>query len=189
MCVIHCITPQAFRMTEWQEKVRTTEISSKYQDTVENILRDKANGWAHDYYRDQSTGYDVHVARAQESVRKYKGLIKGYETALIKITATIDVSKKDEKEPGFKKLSAKEVEELEAKYIELYKQKCEQMVLLDGAKASQQAYEWKQYLQRKRLILLQWLRNNFMFDGDKEYMARGVTWVEEYIGGLRETMS
>ena len=98
-----------------------------------------------------------------------------------KTTARLEASKKEPKEPEVKKLTQKEVEALEAEYITLYKLKCEQLVLLDGSEKTLQEMEWKQYLQKKRLALLQILRNTFMLDGDADYMKRGVTWVEEYI--------
>jgi hypothetical protein len=170
----------------WQEQIRATEPLPKHEHVVENILRDKADGWRHDYYNDPSTGYDIHVARSQAEVDRYKVLIKKYDTALNKLAATLDASKKDPTDPGFKKLTQKEAESLETEYTDLYKLKCEQLVLLDGAGKSLQELEWKQYLQKKRLALLHMLRNTFMLNGDADYMTRGVTWVEEYIARQRQ---
>ena len=190
MCVLRCSTPHTFTMTfDWHEQVRTTEVNRKYAPVVENILRDKENGWRYDYYRDTSTGYDIHVARAHAEVSKYKMAIKKHEGALEKITVTLEASKKDPNDPAFKKLTQKESDALEAEYIEVYKLKCEQLIFLDGAEKSLREWTWKQYMQRKRLTLLQSLRNEFMLNGDADYMARGVTWVEEYITSLREKMA
>lgn len=182
------VTPHAVRMLPaWQEQIRTTDIIGKHEHVVENILRDKADGWRHDYYRETSTGYDAHVGNAQAEVNKYKGAIKKYDLALDKITARLEASKKENKDPEFKKLTVKEAEALEGEYIELYKLKCEQLVLLDGAQNTLQGFVWKQYLQKKRLELLQWVRNNYLVDGDTDYMKRAVTYVEEYIERMRKT--
>ena len=187
MCVLPCSTPHTPTMTtDWDEQVRTTLVDRKHAHVVENILRDKEDGWRHDYYKDTSTGYDIHVGRAHAEIAKYKIAIKKHEGALDKITATLEASKRGPKDPMFKKLTQKEGETLEAEYIELYKLKCEQLVFLDGVEKNLQEFIWKQHVQRTRLTLLQWLRNNFMINGDTDYMARGVTWVEEYIADLRE---
>jgi len=170
----------------WQEEARTTEPVKKHQHVVENILRDKADGWRHDYYKDLSTGYDIHVGKTRMEIARYKANAKKHEAALDKITATLEASKKDPKHPGYKKLTAKQAEEMEAEYIEVYKLKCEQLVFLDGAEKALQEWSWKQYVQKKRLILLQWIRNNYMLDGDVDYMERAVTWVEEYIDRIRK---
>jgi hypothetical protein len=174
--------------TEW-EQIRTTEVQEKYDPIVRNILRDKADAWRHDYYKETSTGYDVHVAKSQQEVNRYKTAIKKYDASLKKITEALDAAEKPPTDPKVKALTQKELDELEVEYTEMYKLKCEQMVLLDGAEKTVQEWRWKQYVQKKRVELLQTIRNTFMVDGDAEYMARGVTWVEEYISTMRETMS
>ena len=168
------------------EKVLTTEVLSKHQPIVMNILRDKESGWRCDYYRDTSTFYDPPVGRARMEVSKHKMSIKKYEASLEKITGALEASKKDPKEPGFKKLSAKDTEALEAEYIDLYKLKCQQMMFLDGAESILQEWVWKQYVEKKRLLLLQSIRNKYMIDGDADYMAQAVTWVEEYVERMRK---
>ena len=172
--------------TAWQEQeVPITEIDTKYEHIVDNIIRDKSSGWRNDYYRDTYTGYDTHVARAQAQIHGYKHQIKKYENELEKIATCIENSKRAVDDPKYKKLTPKAVDALEEDYSELYKQKCEQMVFLDGAEKIKQQFEWKQYLQVKRLVLLQSIRNKFMVDGDEDYMKRGVTWVSQYIEKLR----
>lgn len=168
-----------------RETILKTEPLSKYENVVENILRDKEAHWSYDYYKDTSTSYDSQVAKAHAEVNREKFYIKKYESGLSKITEALEASKKQSNEPGFKKLTVKETEALEAEYSEIYKLKCEHMVKLDGATRIRQGYEWKQYLQRKRLGLLQSLRNTFMLDGDADYMTRAVTWVEEHIERMR----
>ena len=170
----------------WRQQIPVTEPVSKYENVVENILRDKASGWTCDYYRDTSTGYDVHVSRAQGEIQKYRMQINKYEKVLEKITQTLDASEDEKANPKVKKLSAKEIAALELEYTETYKLKCEQMVFLDTAESSCQGFLWKQFLQRKRLSLLQTLRNDFILEGDEDHMRRGVTWIEEYIQKLRE---
>jgi hypothetical protein len=169
----------------WREQVFTTEAMPKYGHIVENILRDKENGWKMDYYRDTSTGYDMHVGRAQGEAQNHKSQIKKYEGQLNKITQTLEASKTAV--PGVKKLSAKAAAALEEEYIEIYKMKCEQMICLDAAEKNRRGFEWQQFLQRKRLTLLQALRNDFVLKGDADYVRRGVTWIEEYIRKLRES--
>jgi len=164
--------------------IRATEVNPKYNEAVENIMHDKASGWRHDYYKSNTTMFDVKVSRAQEEVRKYKTQIRKYTASLDKITADIEASNKPPQDPKYKKLTPKQVEALEAEYTDLYKLKCEQMVLLDGAQQVEQGLIWIQSTQRKRLEMLQNIRNGFMQDGDSEYMAKGVTWVEGYIENL-----
>ena len=164
-----------------EEQIPVTNADSKYEGTVEDILRDKASGWKNDYYGDTRTGYDVHCAIAANEVLALKKQIKRFEAELEKITASIEGTKA----APSNKLTAKQIEELELQYIETYKQKCEQMVLLDAAEDSQRGFEWKKYMQAKRLTLLQWIRNRFMYDGDEEYMKKAVTCISRYIEELR----
>ena len=186
MCY-YVVTPHTFGMSlTWKEKIRATEPLEKHEHVVENILRDKADGWRHDYYNDPSTAYDVHVGRIQTEIDRYRVVSKKYEAALNKITATLEASKKPASDPEFKKLPQKELDALEGGYSELYKLKCEQLMLLDGASKALQEMEWTQYLEKKRLSMIHMLRNTFMLDGDIDYMTRGVTWVEEYIGRQRK---
>lgn len=187
MRVLPCSIPHTLIMEiDWRDQIRTTESMSKHQRVVENILRDKEDGWRHDYYKETTTGYDLHVGRAQHDINRYTMQSKKYELLLENTTRKLEASKKEIKDSGVKKLTQREIDALEAEYIDVYKLKCEQLVLLDGAKKSLQEFAWKQYVQKKRFILLQWLRNNFMLTGDVDYMARGVTWVEEYIASLQE---
>ena len=167
-------------MSNYEQDIRATEVNPAYEGVVENILRDKANRWQYDYYKEGTTGYDVHVGRAVAECRKYTLQIKKHETALNTITATLDASRKDPKHPDYKKLTAKQVEALETEYTDICKLKCEQMVLLDGAQATKREVEWKQYVQKKRIEMIQAVRNTFMNNGDEDFMARGVTWAEEY---------
>jgi len=174
-------------MATWAD----TEPNPKYEHVVENILRDRAAGWKHDYYRDTSTSVDAHVGRAQLEIQRHKQLIKKWEGLLDKIMSSIEKSKLEPSEPAdpaapkVKKLSPKEVEDLEKEYSEIYKVMCEQMVLLDGANTACDDLTWKQYAESKRLSLIQGLRNTFMLNADEDSLRRGVTWVEEYCKKLR----
>jgi hypothetical protein len=163
------------------DTVPTTAPQAKYQHVVENILRDKADMWRHDYYSSTSTIYDVPHTVALVGVRKVKAEIKRCEAALIDITARIETSKLDPKDKNYKKLTAKEVEQLEGEYIEIYKKKCEQMIALEGAEIVETKMGWKRYVEVTRYKLLNYLRNKFMIDGDEDFMTRGVTHVEQYI--------
>ena len=180
MYKLHCSLLHAFSLTRWAESVRQTEPNPKYEHVIENILRDKADGWKHDYYRETSTSFDAHVGRAHAEVQRYKVVIKKWEIALEKIMSAIENSQLEASHPKFKKMSPKEVEELEKEYSEAYTIKCQQMVLLDGAEQVCQDLTWKQYTERKRLSLIQGLRNTFMMNADEDYLRRGVTWVENY---------
>lgn len=171
----------------WREQIPATEPVSKYENVVENMIRDKESGWTYDYYKDPHTGYDMHVGRVQGEIYKHGLQIKKHEASLEKIAHRLEASKKEKTDPAFKKLSPKEVEALELEYTDVYKLKCEQMVYLDASETVRKDLSWKQYLQRKRLSLLHALRNQFMFDGNQEYMRRGVTWIEEYIQNLRQS--
>jgi hypothetical protein len=85
-----------------------------------------------------------------------------------------------------KKLTLKEVEALEAEYIEIYKRKCERMVALDGENATLVTHKCAQMLQQKRFELLHAVRNKFMNDGNETYMRARTMWVENYISELQK---
>lgn len=161
--------------------VPSTVPEEKYEHVVENILRDKDDKWCHDYYNSTSTMFDVPYATASLAVRKLKAAIKKCETALTDITRRIENSKLDPKHANYKTLTAKEIEELEAEYIEIYKKKCDHMIALEGDELQETKMGWKRYVEITRYKLLNYLRNKFMIDGDKDFMTRGVTYVEQYI--------
>ena len=153
---------------------------------ADNILRDKKSGWNFNYYESKQTIHDVNVANVQASVNGLKRQIKEYDASLDAITEEIENSKRKPEDPKFKKLTQKEVEALEAEYIDIYKRRCERMVLLDGEQETLAAHKYAQMIQRKRFELLHALRNNFMNDGDERYLRAGTTWVENYINELRK---
>lgn len=45
--------------------------------------------------------------------------------------------------------------------------------------------EYKKFLEEKRFLLIQNIRNTFIINGDLEYLIREVKRVEEYVAGLR----
>jgi len=161
--------------------VPSTVPEEKYEHVVENILRDKADGWSHDYYTSTSTMFDVPYSVATLAVRKMKAAIKRCENTLTDITTRIENSKLDPKHKNYVKLTGKEVEELEAEYIETYKKKCDHMISLEADELEETKMGWKRYVEVIRYKLLNYLRNKFMIDGDNDFMTRGVTYVEQYI--------
>jgi hypothetical protein len=161
--------------------VPSTVPEAKYEHSVENILRDKADRWRHDYYSSTSTIYDVDHTTLLLSIRKTKAEISRCEKSLTDITQKIENSKLDPKHQKYVKLTAKDVEELEAEYIEIYKKKCDQMIALDSAQLEETKIGWKRYVEVTRYKLLNYVRNKFMIDGDQDFMTRGVTYVEKYI--------
>lgn len=175
------------QMTGWANSRKEVEYEMLPGDeAAENILRDKKSGWKFNYYESTQTMHDVAVARVQASVNGLKRQIKDYDAQLDNITGEIENSKRKSDDPKFKKLTPKEVEVLEADYIELYKRKCERMVVLDGEQDALAGHKYAQMIQRKRFELLHALRNNFMNDGDERYLRAGTTWVENYISELRK---
>lgn len=175
------------QMTGWSNSHKELEYGQEPGDeAAENILRDKRSGWKFNYYDGTQTIHDVHVANVQASINSLNRQIKEYDASLDGITENIENSKRKADDPKFKKLSPKEVEALEAEYIELYKRKCERMVVVGAEQDALAAHKYAQMIQKKRLELLQVIRNNFMNDGDENYMRAGTGWVENYVKGLRK---
>lgn len=174
-------------MSAWANSGKEIQyVAQPGDEAADNILRDKKSGWRFNYYEGKQTIHDVNVANVQASVNGLKRQIKEYDAQLDKITEDIENSKKKSDDPKVKKLTPKEVEALEAEYIDIYKRKCERMVALDGEQDTLATHKYAQMIQRKRFELLHALRNNFMNDGDERYMRAGTTWVENYISDLRK---
>jgi hypothetical protein len=175
------------QVTAWCNSRKELEyLMQPGDEAAENILRDKKSGWKYNYYQQEQTMYDVPVAHARASVNSLKRQIKEYDASLEGITQRIENSKRNPDDPKFKMLKPKDVEELEAEYIEIYKRKCDRMVALDGEESVLEKEKYAQMIDQKRLSLLHHLRNTFMVDGDEKYMRAGTAWVEQYIADMRK---
>jgi len=50
--------------------INETKPNEAYDETVENILRDKKSGWKHDYYAARGSSHDLQLARASAAVEQ-----------------------------------------------------------------------------------------------------------------------
>ena len=188
MCGTHIMLSDSNRI-DWEESARSYPYNPDHESTVNNILRDRDDGWRHNYYESTTTLWDLPCARIRQTIGNQHIQIRAFESTLQKITKKIENSKRNPKDPLYIKLSQKAVADLESDYIEIYKNKGEIMVQMSGAENRLQECKWKQYLEAKRYEMLHTVRNNFMNDINEERLRASVSWVEEYIKDLRLKMS
>lgn len=143
---------------------------TREEDILNNILRDKAASWKHDYYSCTKTMHDAPFARAFQDARLQKNILKKLDEALDALAEKIEKGRT----PGEEKKTVAEINAMEAEYTDIYKEKCAQMILLERAEAMRHEAEWKRYMEAKRYEMIHTARNRFMLDGNIEGLREGI---------------
>jgi len=174
-----------------EEQIRMTEPISSYEETVENILRDKAYRWSLDYYKEtEKTSVDLALDRAMIPLRRMAVALASAKTA--KETATkVHKEAKETLTISNMKLSAQKKAEQEYEAAEKVLDDAERLEAfleyeLQVLEESEELHilKLKQFVERFRARSFRNLRNRLQKDGDVDYMRRAVTWTFQYTEGL-----
>ena len=167
--------------------ILSTEPEQKYEPTVENILRDKAQRWSLDYYKEGKSTYDVSIARAEAMLAliSKENELPAKQKILEMLNSHLAVS------PTKKIKDEIKAEEAAIRQIKAEMSRlsfiCGPSVPLHAAQHNLETLIFKRYLEKNRIEGLQNLRNMFMHDQDEDYLRRGVTWVESRFETLMAT--
>lgn len=171
-------------MTSLQEMISATTPRQEYAATVGNILRDKAQGWSLDYYKDDGkSSYDVAIARAETMVQL---VIKSNEASTLyqKLNALekiVSLSKQEEKArlADVKKVEiAIEHNKTDMRNLAFTTIDMVMPSTLQEAEGNIATLAYKRVLEKQRMAVLQLARNQFMCDCDEELLWRTVTYAE-----------
>jgi magnesium-dependent phosphatase 1 len=152
------------------------------EESLSNILLDKASGWTHNYYRDhERTVWDAEVVRAEDPYEIRIESLRAELEKAVRVEALLDAR--------FKDLPAAPIKQKE-KALELWHEASMMVGALrhtlkktvdDYAKDENIHYlKMRQMQDRYRARFLFQRRNKLMQDGDMGYLKKAVSWVFKY---------
>ena len=162
-------------MESFEECIKTTEPDARFEYIVKDILRDKASGWAYNYYANPTSQWYERVIKHKMEITSMQEVIKKNDKTLAALDLQIQNSKLDPKDLNYKPLKKGEFEKIDATFTELAK---ENIYLADDIKAETEEHDKYSYLDyvcsmtNKNMYAL---RNKFQIDGDLEYLRKGIT--------------
>ena len=154
--------------------------SSKYNFILEEILEDKRLGGAYDYYKDTKTSYDPPIGRLQRDIKFYT-LASEENRKLMDIAITnITNAKRDPKDEQHKKASKADMERWTSDCSKLQIAFVTYKSQLDVLQPQLDDCLFNRYIEESKRNTMKMLRDKFFMDGDKDYLAKGITWAMEY---------
>lgn len=147
-----------------------------YESTINNILRDKAQGWSLDYYLDKRTSYDVPLARAQAMLELMEKEIE-LQSAQKKYASFLAASK------GASQRLKNDIKAVESVISQLKSDVSRLVFISNGAYRPSSIFRAheaintllnKRMVEKQRIMLLHNVRNTFMRNGNEEEMRQGV---------------
>ena len=151
-------------------------------ETVTNLLLDKASGWKHNYYRDhERTMWDVEVVAAQEPYEARIESLKGELEKAAKVEAQLDARYKElpaaPVKPKEKALELLNEASMTVRSLRYTLTKTEDSYAKDE---NIHYMKMRQMQDRYRARFLQHRRDKLMQDGDVDYLAKAVSWLYMY---------
>lgn len=163
------------------ELILETTAESKYDFLVEEILADKVSKWQNDMYKESNkSSYDPIVGKIQSRINALRNTMKENRKVMDKIITDIENSNKKPDAPGYKKASAKELDEWNKLGMKLQEEfvECKDQVI--AIKQRLDDLIFNQYIELGQRRTMRFLRNKYMDDNDKEFLEKGVTWAANY---------
>ena len=96
------------------------------------------------------------------------------------IISNIENDKKKSVEAGYKKLSAKEIDEMQKSIMKLQEDYVTYKASADAIKPGLEDILFNQYIEVGQRRTMRFLRNRYLEDGDQEFLEKGVTWAANY---------
>ena len=153
----------------------------KYMFLVEEIVADQKSDGCNDIYKEcNKTSYDIIAARIQYNLNTLNQCIKENRNVMDKIINNIENSKKKPEEAGYKKTSAKEVDEWQKMILKLQEDYVSYKCSVDTMKPVLKDILFNQYVELGQRQTMRFLRNKYMSDHDKEFLEKGVSWAFNY---------
>ena len=166
---------------ERHNAILQTTPESKYMFLVEEILADQKSDGCNDMYKEcNKTSYDIIAGRMQDNLNILNEYIKENRKVMDKIINNIENSKKKPEEAGYKKASAKEVDEWQKMILKLQEDYVTYKCSIDIIKPGLEDILFNQYVELGQRRTMRFLRNKYMSDCDKEFLEKGVSWAFNY---------
>jgi predicted house-cleaning noncanonical NTP pyrophosphatase (MazG superfamily) len=163
------------------DAILQTTAESKYKFLVEEILADKASRWQNELYRETNkSSYDPIVGKLQNRIDTLRLTMKENRKVMDKIITDIENSNKKPDAPGYKKASAKELDEWNKMGMKLQEEFVECRHHVNAIKPGLDDLMFNQYIELAQRKTMRFLRNKYMEDGDQEYLEKGITWAANY---------
>lgn len=158
----------------FNELVAATTHDEKYDFIVENILRDKQNGWRLNYYKSEGTSScDAEICRMNGEIISRTNNIANNEKLLTSIDTNI-------KEAGSKKVKKPQLEAWDKQYVLAEEDIAYDKARIQELKSLLLKWQWNRYLELSTENAIQRCRNRFMRDFDKESLKKGITMACSY---------
>jgi hypothetical protein len=158
-----------------------TTPEPKYSFLVEEIMADKISRGYNDMYKEcDKTSYDPIVIRLQQQLNILNNRMKENRSIMNTIINDIENSKKKSGEAGYKKVSAKELDEWQKMIMKLQEDYVTYKASADTIKPGLEDILFNQYIEVGQRRTMRFLRNKYLDDGDQEYLEKGVTWAANY---------
>ena len=163
------------------EAILQTTPEAKYMFAVNEIIADKDSRGYNDIYKEcNKTSYDIIAAKIQNTLNMLNECIKENRKVMDKIIKSIENSKKKPEETGYKKASAKEVDEWQKIILKLQEEFVSHKSSIDLMKPVLDDILFNQFVELGQRQTMRHLRNKYLRDHDKEYLTKGVTWAFNY---------
>ena len=163
------------------ELILQTTAEPKYHFLIDEILADKASSWKNDIYKDSNkSSYDPIIGKLQNRVDTLRLTMKENRNVMDKIISDIENSKKRPDEKGYKKASAKELDEWNKMGMKLQEEFVESRYHVIAIKPRLDDLIFNQHIELGQKRTMRFLRNKYMEDGDQDFLEKGVTWAANY---------
>jgi hypothetical protein len=154
----------------FDELVNETVPESKYEDVVQDILRDKKYNWRLNYYKsDGKSSYDVSICRMNMEIDKLTANINTNERLMKTLEENISTS-----------TQKKTKETCDRQFVLAEEEIRHDKARLDELRELKPKWEWNRYLELGLESTLRRVRNSFILNHDEDLLRKGVTWACAY---------
>ena len=159
----------------FDEVVKSTQPDKRFESVVQDIIRDRDYNWSLNYYSDNTTSWDVDLAKTVESINDIENAIKINKAILANSKEKLVRNRLEPDDKMYLKLSAKAKEDINQSYAQAIDDLNLSTKQLEELKPLKNEQTWKQYVDKMGTCNLRTLRTKFRKDDDIEYLQRGVT--------------
>lgn len=202
----------------FEELVNDSTPDIAYDFVVDNILRDRDNGWTQNYYKpSRNSTCDAEIARMNLEINERNKNVAVNEKLIQRIDDNIrNASQKNKKiavdrslratikdEMGIETKWGHDAVEPHTSHLEFkgdlvdkwnnQRSTAEDEIHFDKLRIKEiqsllPKWEWNRYLELSLESNIQRLRNQFVIDHDEEFLRKGVTWACKYADTNRYTL-
>jgi len=161
----------------YDDRVMSAPIDPRFRFIVNDILRDKASGWIHDYFGTVTSPWHTKVLEHQRALKEMDDAFKSNLSLTKTLEAKIKASDIPKDEEGHKALSKKEKTEIQSSINDLITKNANLVPAIN-----RETLEYDTSNQFHEIFLstsrqMQYLCGKFRTDQDQEFLERGISMV------------